>query len=210
MKYDLYVVTDEDLSNGYSHAEIAKLATEGGADVIQLRDKKMDSAALFAEALKIREITKDKALFIVNDRVDIALTSKADGVHLGQNDLPVEVVRRLVPDDFIIGISIGSVEEALIGVRDGANYVAVSPVFSTGSKPDAGEGRGLACISAVRKAVPKEIPVVGIGGINSDNLCEVITAGLDGICVISAVVSAPDITKAAGDLCEKIRNVKNE
>jgi thiamine-phosphate pyrophosphorylase len=210
MKYDLYVVTDEELSNGHSHAEIAKLATKGGADVIQLRDKKMNSAALFAEAVKIREITKDKALFIVNDRVDIALTSKADGVHLGQSDLPVEVVRRLVPDDFIIGISIGSVEEALIGVRDGANYVAVSPVFSTGSKPDAGEGRGLACISAVRKAIPKEIPVVGIGGINSENLCEVITAGLDGICVISAVVSAPDITKAAGDLREKIRNVKNE
>ena len=210
MKYDLYVVTDEDLSNGHSHTEIAKLATEGGADVIQLRDKKMDSASLFAEAVKIREITKDKALFIVNDRVDIALTSKADGVHLGQSDLPVEVVRRLVPDDFIIGISISSVEEALIGVRDGADYVAVSPVFSTISKPDAGEGCGLACISAVRKAVPKEIPVVGIGGINSENLCEVITAGLDGICVISAVVSAPDIKKAAEDLREKIRNVKNE
>ncbi len=210
MKYDLYVVTDEDLSNGHSHAEIAKLATEGGADVIQLRDKKMNSAALFAEALKIRKITKDKALFIVNDRVDIALTSKADGVHLGHSDLPVEVVRRLVPDDFIIGISISSVEEALIGVQNGADYVAVSPVFSTSSKPDAGEGCGLACISAVRKAVPKEIPVVGIGGINSENLCEVITAGLDGICVISAVVSAPDIKKAAGDLREKIRNVKNE
>ena len=210
MKYDLYVVTDEDLSNGHSHAEIAKLATEGGADVIQLRDKKMDSASLFAEAVKIREITKDKALFIVNDRVDIALTSKADGVHLGQSDLPVKAVRRLVPDDFIIGISISSVEEALIGVRDGANYVAVSPVFSTGSKPDAGEGRGLACISAVRKAIPKEIPVVGIGGINCANICEVITAGLDGICVISAVVSAPDIKKAAEDLREKIRNVKNE
>lgn len=210
MKYDLYVVTDEELSNGHSHAEIAKLATKGGADVIQLRDKKMNSAALFAEAVKIREITKDKALFIVNDRVDIALTSKADGVHLGQSDLPVEVVRRLVPDDFIIGISISSVEEALIGVRDGADYVAVSPVFSTISKPDAGEGCGLACISAVRKAVPKEIPVVGIGGINSENLCEVIAAGLDGICVISAVVSAPNIKKAAGDLREKIRNVKNE
>lgn len=210
MTYDLYVVTDEELSNGHSHAEIAKLAVEGGADVIQLRDKRMSAADLFAEAEKIRAITKDKALFIVNDRIDIALASKADGVHLGQSDLPVKTARRLVPDDFIIGISVGSVEEAVKGVLDGADYVAVSPVFSTGSKPDAGEGRGLACISAVRKAVPKEIPVVGIGGINSGNISEVIAAGLDGICVISAVVSAPDIKKTAGDLREKIRNIKNE
>lgn len=83
MTYDLYVVTDEELSNGHSHAEIAKLAVEGGADVIQLRDKRMSAADLFAEAEKIRAITKDKALFIVNDRIDIALASKADGVHLG-------------------------------------------------------------------------------------------------------------------------------
>lgn len=210
MKYDLYVVTDEDLSNGHSHAEIARLATIGGADVIQLRDKKMSSADLFAVALQIRDITKGKALFIVNDRVDIALASKADGVHLGQNDLPVKAVRRIVPDDFIIGISISSVDEALKGARDGANYVAVSPVFSTGSKQDAGLGLGVSCITAVRKAVPANIPVVGIGGLNSENILEVISAGLDGVCVISAVVSAPDITKAARDLCEKIRRAKNE
>lgn len=210
MKYDLYVVTDEDLSNGHSHAEIARLATIGGADVIQLRDKKMSSADLFAVALQIRDITKGKALFIVNDRVDIALASKADGVHLGQNDLPVKAVRRIVPDDFIIGISISSVDEALKGARDGANYVAVSPVFSTGSKQDAGLGLGVSCITAVRKAVPANIPVVGIGGLNSENILEVISAGLDGVCVISAVVSAPDITKAARDLREKIRRAKNE
>ncbi|HJJ30605.1 MAG TPA: thiamine phosphate synthase [Methanocorpusculum sp.] len=210
MKYDLYVVTDEDLSNGHSHAEIAHLATIGGADVIQLRDKKMSSADLFAVALQIRDITKGKALFIVNDRVDIALASKADGVHLGQNDLPVKAVRRIVPDDFIIGISISSVDEALKGARDGANYVAVSPVFSTGSKQDAGLGLGVSCITAVRKAVPANIPVVGIGGLNSENILEVISAGLDGVCVISAVVSAPDITKAARDLREKIRRAKNE
>ncbi|HJJ43957.1 MAG TPA: thiamine phosphate synthase [Methanocorpusculum sp.] len=210
MKYDLYVVTDEDLSNGRSHAEIAQLATIGGADVIQLRDKKMNAADLFAVALQIREITKDKALFIVNDRVDIALASKADGVHLGQRDLPVKAVRRIVPNDFIIGISIGSVDEALKGVRDGANYVAVSPVFSTSSKQDAGLGLGVSCIAAVRKAVPANIPVVGIGGLNSENILEVISAGLDGVCVIFAVVSAPDITKAAKDLREKIRMAKNE
>ena len=178
--------------------------------MIQLRDKKMNSADLFTAALQIREITKDKALFIVNDRVDIALASKADGVHLGQRDLPVKAVRRIVPNDFIIGISIGSVDEALKGVRDGANYVAVSPVFSTSSKQDAGLGLGVSCIAAVRKAVPANIPVIGIGGLNSENILEVISAGLDGVCVIFAVVSAPDITKAAKDLREKIRMAKNE
>lgn len=210
MTYDLYVVTDEELSNGYSHAEIAKLAVEGGADVIQLRDKTMDAADLLSEAEKIRKITKDKALFIVNDRIDIALASKADGVHLGQRDLPVKTARCLVPDNFIIGISVGSVKEAVKGVLDGADYVAVSPVFATGSKPDAGEGCGTACISAVRKAVRKEIPVVGIGGISRKNVTEVIRAGLDGICVISAVVSAPDIRKAAEDLRSIVQHAKNE
>jgi len=210
MKYDLYVVTDETLSQGHSHAEIAKLAVSGGADVIQLRDKKMCSTDLFSAAKQIREITKGKALFIVNDRVDIALTSEADGVHLGQDDLPVDVVRRLVPDGFIIGISVGSVSEALKGVENGADYVAVSPVFSTDSKPDAGMGRGLESISAIRKAVPKNIPVIGIGGIHAGNVSRVICAGLDGVAVISAVVSAPDIEKATRDLSERIRDAKNE
>ncbi len=210
MKYDLYVVTDEHLSHGHSHAEIAKLAVSGGADVIQLRDKEMSSADLFSTAKQIRKITKGKALFIVNDRVDIALASEADGVHLGQDDLPVDVVRLLVPDDFIIGISVGSVSEALKGVKNGADYVAVSPVFSTDSKPDAGQGHGLESIAAIRKAVPKKIPVIGIGGIDTGNAAGVIYAGLDGVAVISAVVSAPDIEKATRNLREKIRSAKDE
>ena len=210
MKFDLYVITNENLSNGHSHAEIAKLAVAGGADVIQLRDKEMCSADLFLAATKIREITRGKALFIVNDRVDIALASKADGVHLGQNDLPVNAVRNFVPKDFIIGLSVGSADEAKKGVQDGANYVAVSPVFSTSSKPDAGIGHGLEGISEIRKAVSKNIPVIGIGGIHTGNVTEVIYAGLDGVAVISAIVSAPDIEKAARDLQKKIQEAKNE
>ena len=136
MKYDLYVVTDEGLSRGKTHVEIAREAVAGGADVIQLRDKTADSASLYAAACEIAEICRGKALFFVNDRLDIALAAGADGVHVGQSDLPAAVVRSLVPKDFLVGVSVGSVAEALAAEADGADYVAVSPVFSTASKHD--------------------------------------------------------------------------
>lgn len=209
MKLNLYVVTDEKLSNGKSHEEIAELAVSGGADVIQLRDKDMTSSELYHTAVRMREICKNKALFIVNDRLDIALASKADGVHLGQDDLPVSEARRLVPKDFIIGLSVGSLEEAEKGISDGADYIAVSPVFSTASKADAGVGHGVKLIEEIRKAFP-EIPLVAIGGINESNAGDLIKAGLDGVAVISAVVSQSDIKNAAERLSKIICEAKNE
>ncbi len=208
MNYNLYVVTDEELSHGRSHAEIARMAVAGGADVIQLRDKTIKGAELFSVAREISAICKGKSLFIVNDRVDIALASGADGVHLGQSDMPVSAVRQLVSDRFIIGISVSSVEEARIGVADGADYVAVSPVFSTPSKADAGAGCGLDMVRQIRAAVPARIPVIGIGGLNAENAAEAVQAGLDGIAVISAVVSQPDITAAAAALACVIAEAK--
>ena len=206
MKYDLYVVTDEGLSRGKTHAEIAREAVAGGADVIQLRDKNMDSASLYAAALEIAEICKGKALFFVNDRLDIALAAGADGVHVGQSDLPADVVRKIVPKDFLIGVSVGSVEEAKKAVRDGADYVAVSPVFSTASKSDAGDGHGLDTAKAICDSV--SVPVVGIGGLNKENIAEVIRAGIDGIAVISAVVSQEDISASAAELSAIIAEAK--
>jgi thiamine-phosphate pyrophosphorylase len=134
----------------------------------------------------------------VNDRVDIALAANADGVHLGQDDMPLSHARIVMPRPYCIGISVGSVEEALNAFRDGADYVAVSPVFRTGSKKDAGPGLGTGLIKAIRKSVP--IPVIGIGGIGIGNIREVIEAGADGIAVISAVVGAEDIAQAAYEL----------
>ena len=206
MKYDLYVVTDEGLSRGKTHTEIAREAVAGGADVIQLRDKSMESASLYATALEIAEICKGKALFFVNDRLDIALAAGADGVHVGQSDLPADVVRKLVPKDFLIGVSVGSVEEAEKAVSDGADYVAVSPVFSTASKSDAGAGHGLDTARAICDAV--SVPVVGIGGLNKENIAEVIKAGIDGIAVISAVVSQEDISASAAELSAIIAEAK--
>jgi thiamine-phosphate pyrophosphorylase len=206
MRYDLYVVTDEGLSRGKTHVEIAREAVASGADVIQLRDKTMESASLYAAALEIAEICKGKALFFVNDRLDIALAAGADGVHVGQSDLPADVVRKLVPKDFLIGVSVGSVEEAEKAVRDGADYVAVSPVFSTASKSDAGVGHGLDTAHAICDAV--SVPVVGIGGLNKENIPEVIKAGIDGIAVISAVVSQEDISASAAELSAIIAEAK--
>jgi thiamine-phosphate pyrophosphorylase len=199
MKYDLYVITDEEIAGGLSHAEIAQRAIAGGADVIQLRDKVHGCPELIRIARTLREITKKSGtLFIINDRLDVALACGADGVHLGQDDIRVDVARQLAPSGFIIGISVRTVDEAVRAERDGADYVALSPVFSTRSKYNAGPGQGLDVLQEIRRTV--SVPVLAIGGINRDNVCEVITAGADGVAVISGVVGSPDITAAAREL----------
>jgi thiamine-phosphate pyrophosphorylase len=207
MNLDLYVVTDEKLSDGKPHAEIARLAVAGGADAVQLRDKTMSAGELFAAASDVRKITEGKALFLVNDRLDIALACGADGVHLGQSDLPAEAARRIAPEGFIIGVSVWSVHEAQQAEKDGADYIAVSPVFATTSKDDAGEGCGIAAVREIRSAV--SCPVIGIGGITADNAAVLIEAGLDGIAVISAVVSADDVEAAAGNLKRIVTEAKH-
>ena len=199
MPYDLYVVTDEKIKKGVTHQQIAKMAVSGGADVIQLRDKGMTGKELFVTACEIREITRSAgALFIVNDRIDIALASGADGVHLGQDDLPLFEARKLAPDNFIIGISVGSIAEAVSAAAGRADYVAVSPVFGTGTKPDAGPGHDTAIITAIREKI--SIPVIGIGGIQKENVRDVILSGADGIAVISAVIGSDDLVMAALEL----------
>lgn len=201
--YWLYVVTDPDLANGLSHSQQAELACRGGADVIQLRDKNADDAEFSRYAREMKRICdRYGSTFIVNDRLDIALECEADGAHLGQSDLPIAEARKRVPKWFILGCSVGSPEEAVKAERDGADYVALSPVFDSASKLDAGPGHSLAVLSEIRKAV--KIPVLAIGGINKDNAASVIEAGAVGCAVISAVVSQPDVEKAARELREII------
>ena len=195
----LYVVTDEGLSGGLSHFEIAWRAVDGGADVIQLRDKTAGGRRLMEQAVLIRKLTRvNGRLFIVNDRLDIALASGADGVHLGQEDMPIADARRLAPRPFIIGMTVHNVQEAQRAQEEGAGYLGLSPVFATGSKADAGAACGVAMVTKVKKAV--SIPVVAIGGIGPQNALEVLEAGADGIAVISAVVSQPDVAAAARGL----------
>jgi thiamine-phosphate pyrophosphorylase len=207
MSFDLYVITDEGLSGGISHAEIAWRAVLGGADVIQLRDCSASPRELVLIGKEIRAaIHASGALLIVNDRLDVATACGADGVHLGQNDIRPGVARQIAPAGFIIGVSVGDVEEARAAEAEGASYVALSPTFATNSKADAGPGHGLAVLRKIHTAV--KIPVIAIGGIGPGNVQDVIRAGADGVAVISAVVAAPDITRAACDLRSLIIRAK--
>jgi len=207
MNLELYVITDQTAGGGWSHAEIARQAACGGADAIQLRDKTCSPRELLRAARELRAITRTSGtLFIVNDRLDVAMASGADGVHVGQGDLRAGTARQLAPEGFIIGVSVGTVEEALQAVQEGADYLALSPTFPTASKDDAGPGHGLDRLREIRRAVP--IPVIAIGGISRRNAGDVIAAGADGIAVISAVVARPDIAAAARELKDLVRECR--
>lgn len=207
-RYDLYVITDEGLSKGHTHAEIARMAIAGGADAVQLRDKRLCARELLQCAMEIGKMAKSAGvLFIVNDRLDIALASGADGVHLGQGDLPASLARAICPPGFIIGVSAGTPGEAIQAERDGADYVGLGPIFNTSSKSDAGPACGPGMIREVKKNVL--IPVVAIGGIGPANAKEVLLSGADGLAVISAVVSQDDVELAARRLKSLIVNVRN-
>ncbi|HKM09202.1 MAG TPA: thiamine phosphate synthase [Candidatus Methanomethylophilaceae archaeon] len=205
---DLYVITDSSLSKGLSDSEVARLAYEGGAETVQLRMKDSSGKEMLEQAKIISSIAYEmNRIFIVNDRVDIAIASDADGVHLGQDDMPLEDARKLMGDDKLIGISVGNAEEAVIAYEGGADYVAIGPIFGTGTKEDAGEAVGLDAIIKVKDAV-QEIPVVAIGGINLGNIRDVIRSGADAAAVISAVVGREDIKKAAHGLRDSILKVR--
>ena len=209
MKYELYVITDEAIAGGLPHAEIARRAIAGGADVIQLREKECGCPELNRIGRTLCEITrKTGTLFIVNDRLDVALACGADGVHLGQDDIRVGVARQIAPPGFIIGVSVGTVAEAVMAEQAGADYLALSPVFSTASKNNAGTGRGLGVLREIRRNV--SVPVIAIGGINRDNVRDVIAAGADGVAVISVVVGSPDITAAARELKKLVFDSKEK
>ncbi len=201
--FDLYVVTDEKLSKGRSNVEIARLAYEGGADVVQLRMKNASKEAMIKDALAIQELADDFCrFFIVNDSVEVALESGADGVHLGQSDMPIEKAVEILGNDKIIGISANTVETAMDAKEKGATYIGVGSIFTTATKPDADQGIGLDAIYRIHQAV--DIPLVAIGGINLGNVQEVIRAGADAAAVVSAVVSQDDVRKAAHDLKDLI------
>ncbi|MDR1690525.1 MAG: thiamine phosphate synthase [Candidatus Methanoplasma sp.] len=205
--FELCVITDRALSNGLSEAETAKLAYSGGADIVQLRMKGFGGKEITEQARLIKGISDEYGkFFIVNDRVDVALLSDADGVHLGQSDISVEDARALIGDDKLIGVTVHDAEEAMKAESDGADYVSIGSVFNTSTKQDAIQGLGLDAVFTVRQAV--DIPVMAIGGINRGNIQDVIRAGADGVAVVSAVVSQKDIRSAAHELRDMILKVR--
>jgi thiamine-phosphate pyrophosphorylase len=208
-RFDLYVITDAGLSPGRSHLDIARAALAGGADAVQLRDTSATAQNLSLMAAEIQPLArKFGAVFIVNNRVDVALISGADGAHVGQGDLPAREARRLLPRPAVLGVSAGTLEEAKRAVREGADYIGVGPIFPSTTKPDAGEAIGVDALRAIARAVA--VPVVAIGGITPDNIALVIRAGAAGAAVVSAVVQAPDMAAAARALKGRIVAARRE
>ncbi len=196
MRYDLYLVTDTLLSRGRTHREVAHAAIRGGATAIQFREKGARTRELIETGQELRGLTRAAGVpLIVNDRVDVALAVDADGVHVGQEDMPATIARRLIGEDRVLGVSATSLEEAVRGEQDGADYLGLGPIFPTSSKRDAAPPMGLDGLATVAARVG--IPIVAIGGINGMNIESVIEAGADGVAVISAMVSAPDVEEAA-------------
>uniref|UniRef100_A0A7V3YK54 Thiamine-phosphate synthase n=1 Tax=Candidatus Caldatribacterium californiense TaxID=1454726 RepID=A0A7V3YK54_9BACT len=199
--FSLYVITDRRIQKR-KNLEVVEEAIAGGASVIQLREKELSAREFLEEALLLRDCTRRHGvLFIVNDRLDIALASEADGVHLGPDDMPLEYARRLAPH-LILGYSCDTVEEAQRAERLGAHYLGVGTVFPTTTKKDAGTPIGLERLREIKKAV--RIPVVAIGGITLENLEAVLATGVDGVAVVSAIVGAPSVRDAAFAFRKKI------
>jgi thiamine-phosphate pyrophosphorylase len=184
-----YFITDAVLSRRDNISDV-KDALKAKVRVVQYRDKTKTSKGLFEEALELRRICKN-AVFLINDRVDIALSVKADGVHLGKQDLPYSVARALLGNKKIIGLTVHTLQEAIEAKRLGAQYIGVGPVFPTNTKQDAGSPVGIEFIREIKKQVG--LPVVAVGGISLSNAADVVRAGADGLCAISAVVTKKDV-----------------
>ena len=191
----LYVIIDPQQTRGRDPVEVARQALRGGARILQWRDKTRDKGEQLPQARSIHQLCREQgALFIVNDHVDLALACAADGAHLGQKDLPVSAVRPWAPAGFLLGVSTNNAEEARQAERDGADYVAVGSVFPTGSK-ETTRPASPERLREVKQAVG--IPVVAIGGINEENIAQVLEAGADTVAIISAVCGAEDVEEAA-------------
>jgi thiamine-phosphate pyrophosphorylase len=204
----LYVLTDERAARGRPIVELVAAALEGGATAIQLREKALDTLAQVKLGRELRRVTRAAgALLIVNDRVDVAVAVEADGVHLGQDDLPPQVARRILGADAIIGGSAGNPAELAVCLAGGVDYLGAGPMYPTGSKADAGPAIGPAGLARIRQAT--DLPIVGVGGIDAANTGPVIAAGADGVAVISAILGAEDVREAARRVREAVEQASS-
>lgn len=204
-KFDpsLYLVTDPTLTRGRSVLEIVQAAVTGGATLVQLREKEATTREFVTKTLELRKFLNDAGVpLIINDRVDVALAARADGVHLGADDMPYQMARELLGPNAVIGASVQSVEEAVAVSTYGPDYIAVSPVFATGTKPDHAPPLGLEGLRKIRARVPERI--IAIGGVTIENAADVIAAGADGIAVVTALTLAENPAAAARDLLNEI------
>mgnify|MGYP000512738169 CR=1 FL=1 len=194
----LYAVTDRSWLGGDTLASAVEKALKGGATFVQLREKELEYEKFLKEAKEIKMLCRrHRVPFVIDDNVDIALAVDADGVHVGQHDMEAGNARKLIGNDRILGVSVQTVEQAILAERKGADYLGVGAVFPTGSKADA-ENVSIETLKEICRAV--SIPVVAIGGINRDNVMKLSGTGICGIAVISAIFAQPDIERAASEL----------
>ncbi len=192
----LYLVTDQSLAAGRSLADVVGAAVQGGVSCVQLREKHLGTREFLAQALMLKALlAPHRVPLVINDRIDIALACGAEGVHLGQSDLPVDEARKLLPMEVFIGWSVESMDDVLQSAVLPVDYLGVSPIFSTSTKTDTKESWGLEGLTLVRTAT--HLPLVAIGGIHAGNAREVLRAGADSLAVVSALCAASDPHAAA-------------
>ena len=200
----LYAIVDASFPDP---VKITEKLLAGGARIVQLRAKDLPAGEFLRLGREIgAECRKYDALFIINDRTDVAVLSGADGVHLGQDDMPIDEARKIMGDEKLIGISTHSVYEGLAAAKAGTDYIGFGPIFKTGTKKDAGVVKGLDELKSIRRNV--SIPIVGIGGINDGNILSVFDAGADAAALISALAGASDIRQATCDMLNLIGEVE--
>lgn len=196
INYSLYLVTDRDLLAGRSLTDEVRKAVRGGVTMVQLREKRAGSREFYQLAVALKnELNRSRIPLIINDRLDIALASGADGLHIGQDDLPIQIAIEHMPPGSIVGVSVSTPAEAREASKKGATYLGAGPVFYTPTKEDASAPIGLEGLRSIRQLI--DIPLVAIGGINEENLADIRKTGADGAAVVSALMGRPDIEASA-------------
>ena len=200
----LYLVTDSDILRERNFYNSIEEALKGGVTMLQLREKNASGKEFLEKAIKLRELTKKyNVKFIINERVDIAMHCDADGVHIGQSDIPANKVRELIGEDKIVGVSARTVEEALIAKENSADYLGVGAMFTTTTKLDA-KSVSIEKLKEIKKAV--DLPIVAIGGLSLNNIDKLKVCNVDGYAVVSAILGAPNIKLECEKWIEKIQN----
>ena len=201
--YSLYLVTDRDLLGGKELATTVEQAILGGVSLVQIREKNASSLNFFQTALLLKKLTERyKIPLIVNDRLDIALAVEADGLHIGQEDLPLSAARKILGPNKIIGVSAATLEEALAAQAGGADYLGVGAMFPTATKDNA-DRVSLQTLADIKRQV--SIPVVAIGGINESNISQVMASGIEGVAVVSVIIASDDPQGSAQKLCQLMK-----
>ncbi|MEA5008078.1 thiamine phosphate synthase [Clostridium tyrobutyricum] len=197
--YSLYLVTDRRFIGEKPLKKAVEEAIIGGVTLVQIREKSASTREFYNVALEVKQVTSHYNVpIIINDRIDIAQAIDADGVHLGQSDMPLSIARKILGDKKIIGISTGNIEEALEAESGGADYIGIGTIFNTGTKKDTDNPLGVDGLKKVYGSV--NIPAVAIGGINHDNFKDILSTGVDGIAVVTAILRSKNITSAAKQL----------